>query len=89
MLDVRELLQEADCRITEWRNLIARQKQRIGEMKKCGHSAAGSIILLREMEVSLTSMRQERKLIERRIELHQRLTQATELARAELSHSAT
>ena len=34
MLDVRKQLQEADCRITEWQALIARQKQRIAEMKK-------------------------------------------------------
>ena len=89
MPDVRELLQEADRRIIEWQALIARQKQRIAEMKRGGHHAAGSITLLREMEVSLNSMRHERKIIEGRIELHQRLTQATELARAELSHLAT
>jgi hypothetical protein len=76
MLELRELLQEADCRIAEWQALIARQKQRIAEMKNSGHSAAGSIILLREMEVSLNSMRHERKVIEHRIE---RLTRATEL----------
>jgi hypothetical protein len=48
---------------------------RIAEMKKGGHSAAGTIILLREMEVS-NSMRHEQKVIEHRIE---RLTRATEL----------
>ena len=79
MLDVRKQLQEADCRITEWQALIARQKQRIAEMKKGGHSAAGSITLLREMEVSLNSMRHERKIVERRIEMSRRLTRAAEL----------
>jgi hypothetical protein len=79
MLDVSKQLQETDCRITEWQALIARQKQRIAEMKKDGHSAAGSITLLREMEVSLNSMRHERKIVERRIELRRRLTRAAEL----------
>jgi hypothetical protein len=79
MLYVRRLLQEADRRITEWRTLIARQKRRIAEMQKGGYSAAGSITLLREMEVSLNSMRDERKVIERRIEWHRRLIRETEL----------
>ena len=80
MPDVRELLHEAERRIIEWQALIATQKQRIAEMKRGGHHAAGSIALLREMEESSNSMRHERKMIEGRIELHQRLTQATELA---------
>ena len=44
-----------------------------------GHSAAGSIALLREMVVSLNSMRNERKIVERRIEMSRRLTRAAEL----------
>ena len=82
MLEARKHLHETDCRITEWRILIGRQKRRIAEMQKGGYSAAGSITLLREMEVSLNSMRDERKLIARRIEWHRRLLRETELTRA-------
>jgi hypothetical protein len=77
MLEVRKRLQEADRRITEWRTLIGRQKRRIAEMQKGGYSAVGSVTLLREMEVSLNSMRDERKVIERRIEWHRRLRTAS------------
>ena len=76
MLDARKQLQEADRRITEWRALIARQRRRIAEMQKGGHSDAASSTLLREMEVSLTTMRHERMVIERRIEGHRRLVRA-------------
>jgi hypothetical protein len=72
MLDAQKRLQDADHRITEWRTLIGRQKRRIAEMQKGGYSAVGSITLLREMEVSLNSMCHERKLIQRRIELHRK-----------------
>jgi hypothetical protein len=57
MLEVRKQLHEADRRITEWRALIARHRRRIAEMEKVGHSAPGSSTLLREMDVSLTTMR--------------------------------
>jgi hypothetical protein len=82
MLDAQKQLQEADRAITGWRNTIARQKRRIAEMQKGGYSAAGSIMLLREMEASLNSMRRDRDAIARRIEWHQRLIRATELARS-------
>jgi len=81
MLDAQKRLQEADHRITEWRTLMGRQKRRIAEMQKGGYSAAGSITLLREMEVSLNSMRGERKVIERRIERHRRMIRETKLVR--------
>lgn len=81
MLDAQKRLQEADQRITEWRALMGRQKRRIAEMQKGGYSTAGSTTLLREMEVSLNSMRDERKVIERRIEWHLRLIRETTLAR--------
>jgi hypothetical protein len=51
-------------------------------MHKGGYSAAGSITLLREMGFSLNSMRDERKVIEGRIEWHRRLIRERELARA-------
>ena len=76
MLAVRKQLQEADRRITEWRALIATQKRRITKMKKGGHSDAASSTLLREMEASLTTMRHERMVIERRLEDHRRLVRA-------------
>ena len=37
MLDIRELLQEADRRIAGWRKSIARQKRRIAELQKGGY----------------------------------------------------
>ena len=51
MLDLGIRLQEADRRITEWHTLIARQKRRIAELQEAGHSATGSIILLRDWKV--------------------------------------
>ena len=68
MLDLQIRLQEADRRIAEWRTLIATQKGRIAELQKAGHSATGSIIFLRELEGSLSSMRSDRDAIARRIE---------------------
>ena len=70
MLDAQKRLQEADRRYHRVADAIGRQKRRIAEMQKGGYSAAGSIMLLREMEVSLNSMRGERNVIERRIERH-------------------
>ena len=66
MLDVQKQLQEADRAIAGWRKSIARQKRRIAKLQKGGYSAAGSINFLHEMEAALSSMRRERKLIERR-----------------------
>jgi hypothetical protein len=75
MLDARKQLQETARRITEWRALIA-HRRRIAKMKKGGHSDTASSALLREMEVSLNAMRQERMEIERRIEGHRGLVRA-------------
>jgi hypothetical protein len=55
-----ELLREADRRIAEWRRLIAKQERRVADLQRDGHNAGGSISLLRELEASLRSMRQER-----------------------------
>jgi hypothetical protein len=82
MLDAQKRLQEADRRITEWQTLMGRQKRRIAEMQKGGYNAAGSITFLREMEVSLNSMRDERMVIERRIDWHRRLIRETKLAQS-------
>ena len=82
MPDVQTRLQEADRAMTGWRQAIARQKRRIVEMQKGGYSAAGSIMLLREMEASLNSMRRDRDAIARRIEWRRNLIRATELARS-------
>ena len=81
MLEAQSQLQKADRTITEWRSTIARQKRRIVEMQKGGYSAAGSVILLREMEASLMTMRRDRDAIARRMEWHRRVIRATELAR--------
>ena len=62
-----ELLQEADRRIAEWRRLIAKQVRRVADLQRDGHNAGGSLTLLRELEASLRSMRQERTTIARRI----------------------
>jgi hypothetical protein len=80
MLDLQIRLQEADRRVTEWRTLIATQKRRIAELQSAGHSATGSIILLRELEGSLSSMRSDRDAIARKIERKRRVTGVTEPA---------
>ena len=82
MLDLQIRLQEADRRITEWRTLIATQKRRIAELQCAGHSATGSIILLRELEGSLSSMRNDRDAIARRIARRHRGLRIREPARA-------
>jgi hypothetical protein len=79
MLDLQIRLQ-ADRRITEWRTLIATQKRRIAELQSAGHSATGSIILLRELKGSLSSMRSDRDAIARKIERKRRVTGVTEPA---------
>jgi hypothetical protein len=80
MLDLQIRLQEADRRISEWRTLIATQKRRIAELHNAGHSAAGSIVLLRELEGSLSSMRGDRDAIARKIERKRRVIGVTETA---------
>jgi hypothetical protein len=80
MLDLRIRLQEADRRITEWRALIATQKRRIAELQTAGHSATRSIVLLRELEGLLSSMRSDRDAIVRKIERKQKLARITEPA---------
>ena len=74
MPDKRKL-DEIDRRITEWRTLIATQKRRIAELQRAGHSATGSIILLRELEGSLSSMRSDRDAIARKIERKRKVTE--------------
>ena len=81
MLDLGIRLQEADRRINEWHTLIATQKRRIAELQEAGHSATGSIILLRELEGSLSSMRNHRDAIARRIERRRRGLRIREPAR--------
>jgi len=78
MPDLQIRLQEADRRITEWRKLIATQKRRIAELQNAGHSATGSIIFLRELEGSLSSMRSDRDAIARRIKRKRRVIRLTE-----------
>ncbi len=78
MLDVQ--LQEADRRITEWRALIGRQKRRIAELQKNGQRATGSIMLLRELEGSLSSMHSDRDAIARRIGRRRKVIRVTEPA---------
>ena len=80
MLELGFRLQEAERRITEWWKIIATQKRRIADLQKAGHSATGSIILLRELEGSLSAMRSDRDAIARKIERKRRLTPATEPA---------
>jgi len=60
-----ELLQEADRRIAVWRSLIAKQERRVADLQRDGHNAGGSLTLLRELKVSLRSMRRERTTIAR------------------------
>ena len=66
----RQELAEIERHIAEWRTLIAKQKGRIAELQRGGHNAAGSITLLRELEASPHSMRNEQQAITRRIERH-------------------
>ena len=57
--DEHQLLHEADRHITEWQRLIGKQKRRVADLQRDGHNAAGSIMLLRELEASLHSMRHD------------------------------
>jgi len=63
----RHKLEELERSLTEWRRLLSRQKKRIEELQRGGHSAAGSITLLREMENSVRALAQERADVRRRI----------------------
>lgn len=63
----RHKLEDLEHSLAEWRGLVSRQKKRIEELKRGGHNAAGSIILLREMENSLRSLGRERAEVRRRI----------------------
>jgi hypothetical protein len=63
----RHKLEELEHSLAEWRGLVSRQKKRIEEIQRGGHNAAGSIILLREMENSVRSLVRERAEARRRI----------------------
>ncbi len=63
----RRKLEELERSLAEWRRLLSGQKKRIAELQSGGHSAAGSIILLREMENSVRSLARERAEVKRRV----------------------
>jgi hypothetical protein len=74
----RRKLEELERSLTEWRRLLSVQKKRIAELQRGGHSAAGSIILLREMENSVRSLAQERAEVKRRVARHDGISAANE-----------
>ena len=74
----RRTLESIERSLTEWRRLLSGQKKRIAELQKRGHSAAGSIILLREMENSVRSLARERAEVKRRVARREGVSVANE-----------
>ena len=74
----RRKLEELERSLAEWHRLLSGQKQRIAELQTSGHSAAGSIILLREMENSVRSLAQERAEMKRRVARHEGVSPANQ-----------
>jgi len=74
----RRKLDELERSLAEWRRLLSGQKKRLAELQRGGHSAAGSIILLREMENSVRSLARERADVKRRVARHESVSAANE-----------
>jgi hypothetical protein len=72
MVEHHECLREVDLLIAKWGTLVANQKARIAELQRGGLNAAGSIVLLRELETAFRSLKDERRTIARRVERHGR-----------------
>ena len=65
--DERSHIHKAERHIAERRHLIIAQKRQIAALKANGHNAAGSIALLRELEVSLRSLLDAHGVVVRRL----------------------